>query len=425
MSLSTQRSSYLLHAWTSRRATPDEVGELFDWLKQQSHYSSISEYVSSLEAHYRENNINELVPAVDWEALYSHIVANREGEALPKSMAQLEDPLLQERTDMFAHRVHFIRTRFFRYAAAIILLIAGVTTAVILSSDRQSNKSGTDIAKKVVSTDIAPGGERAILTLGDGTSITLDNAANGAIAQQGNAQVVKLASGKIVYNLNGLSKGDLMMNTMRTPRGGQYQLTLPDGTKVWLNAASSITFPAVFVGDARNVKVSGEAYFEVAKNKEKPFIVDVDGKSSVEVLGTSFNVNAYEDESVLKTTLIDGSVKVNANAKVVILKPGQQAEVPEGNSKKIEVQSTVDISQVMAWKNGVFNFERTDLQAVLRQLARWYDLTIQYEGNPPVKYFQGEMERNLTLKQVIEVLMRVQPNMEFKLNGKTLIVKGN
>jgi ferric-dicitrate binding protein FerR (iron transport regulator) len=256
--------------------------------------------------------------------------------------------------------------------------------------------------------------------LSDGTAITLDSAANGTIAQQGNAAIVKQAGGQIVYNLQGTAgarqgaDGGVMMNTMRTPRGGRYQLALPDGTLVWLNAASSITYPIAFTGRQRSVKISGEVYFEVTKNKEQPFVVDVDGRTTVEVLGTGFDVNAYTDEGSVKTTLLEGSVKVGT----VLLRPGEQAQLGQ---KGTSVVHNVNLDKVMAWKNGLFNFEDVDLKEVMRQLARWYDIEVIYEKGVPNIRFEGEISRNINLSNLLKVLARAE--VKFRIEeGRRLVV---
>ncbi|NLR80136.1 FecR family protein [Chitinophaga eiseniae] len=319
-------------------------------------------------------------------------------------------------SDPPVHRVHFLRTSWLKYAAAV-LLICGVG-AYFWTINRHRNDLATTSRKKLLQTDIAPGGEKAVLTLADGTKITLDSASNGNLAKQGDAQVVKLANGQIAYEVKGLSEKDILWNTMSTPNGGQYQVTLPDGTRVWLNAASSITYPVAFVGKERHVKVSGEAYFEVAQNREKPFTVDVDGKSVVEVLGTSFNVNSYRNEATVKTTLVDGAVNVKAGDKVVKLRPGQQAAI--GNTTGIAVLSNADITKTLAWKNGEFNFDGVDLQTVMRQLERWYGISVRYQGTPPDITFRGGMYRNVNLSVVLEFLQNM--GVKFRMDGKTLIV---
>ena len=318
-------------------------------------------------------------------------------------------------------RVPFLRK--WGWAAAAILIIG--SGAYYWLATQHHNHELTS-GNPPVQNEIAPGGDKAVLTLSDGTTIHLDSASNGAIAQQGNASIVKLANGQITYNLKGAATGGIMMNTMRTPRGGQYQLTLPDGTQVWLNAASSITYPAVFAGKERKVTISGEAYFEVVKHSEHPFIVDVEGKSSVEVLGTHFNVNSYADESAIKTTLLEGSVKVTPGTAerigspsgAVVLRPGQQAQIDQ---QRLSVLNNVNIDKVMAWKNGLFNFEDASLAEVMRQLARWYNVEVIYEKGIPDIRFEGEISRNINLSNLLKVLARAE--VKFRIEeGRRLVV---
>jgi Fe2+-dicitrate sensor, membrane component len=325
---------------------------------------------------------------------------------------QIKPLLYAEEPVKTAHRVHFIRQRFFRYAAAV--LVAGVLGGYFYMATK--NKPTTVAPAQPVAEDVLPGTNKALLTLSDGTTIALDAAANGAIAQQGNASIVKMADGVIRYDVEGHTREAVMINTMTTPRGGQYQLTLPDGTRVWLNAASSITYPAVFVGNDRKVKVSGEVYLEVAKDATKPFCVDIDGQSAVEVLGTSFNINAYADDGAIKTALLEGKVKVKG-VKEVILKPGQEAVVSNKNTR---VWSGVEAAQVLAWKNGLFSFDNTDLRLVAKQIERWYDIEVQFAGPVPDLTLKGKMDRNVRLSDLIRFLDNF--GVKTRLNGKTLIV---
>ena len=318
-------------------------------------------------------------------------------------------------------RVAFLRK--WGWAAAAILIIGFGAYGWL--TNRHFNSSPVS-GNPPIQNDIAPGGDKAVLTLSDGTTIHLDSAANGSIAQQGNASVVKLANGRITYNLKGAATGGVMMNTMHTPRGGQYRLTLPDGTQVWLNAASSITYPVAFTGKERKVTISGEAYFEVVKNKESPFIVDVDDKSSIDVLGTHFNVNSYAEESAIKTTLLKGSVKVTPGTAerpgspsgAVVLKPGQQAQL---HQQRLSVSNNADIDKVMAWRNGLFNFEDASLEEVMHQLARWYDVEIIYEKGIPDIRFEGEISRNIKLSDLLKVLARAEVKFRIE-DGRRLVV---
>ena len=332
-------------------------------------------------------------------------------------------------------RIHFPRTGFFRYAAAIILAIGLAVLAYLLTTHKEPEQTlaGSD---HHIQTDIAPGGNRAILTLADGSKIILDSAADGKLASQGGVQVIKLTNGQIAYDQRGLAAKEAMWNTINTPRGGQYRVTLPDGTKVWLNAASSLTFPAAFTGNKREVKIDGEVYFEVSPNKEQPFMVNVDGGSSVEVLGTSFNVNAYRDEENINTTLLDGAVAVslpgamkqqnNANIQTrVVLKPGQQARMASSTTQKSSSGIMIidaDTDKVVAWKNGAFNFKDASLEEVMRQLARWYDLEIVYpQGVPDIK-FGGKMSRSVTLASVLRALKDAKINIQLSGERKLLVL---
>lgn len=307
------------------------------------------------------------------------------------------------------------------FAAAAIVIAIG--TIVLMNIHRQSKPTEPVVAKSPVN-DVLPGGNRATLQLANGQVINLDSAANGSLATQGNATIEKLADGQIAYNIEGKWATEVLYNTMSTPPGGQYKLKLPDGTDVWLNAASSITYPTAFVGRERTVTISGEAYFEVTKNRSKPFRVKVNDME-VEVLGTHFNLNAYKDEAAIKTTLLEGSVKVTqpaiGNRQSAMLKPGEQASVsqPSQKSQSIIVQ-TADLDQVMAWKNGLFNFNKVSLQDVMKQIARWYDVDVVYQGEIRPRKFGGEIQRDLYLSEVLEGLKETE--IHFKIEGKKLIV---
>jgi ferric-dicitrate binding protein FerR (iron transport regulator) len=316
-------------------------------------------------------------------------------------------------------RIHFLKTAWIGYAAAILIILG--TGMYLLTNKEHGKHATTAITNTPAQADIPPGDEKAVLTLADGKKIVLDHAANGNLARQGNTEVLKLSDGQIVYNLNGEPDQNLIWNTVTTPAGGQYQVTLPDGTKVWLNAESSITYPTAFISSTRPVKISGEVYFEVTRDKSKPFIVDVDGKSKVEVLGTSFNINSYGNEEAIKTTLIEGVVEVSEEKQSVILKPGQQAQISAINSKKdIVVLSNADLEQALAWKDGLFNFSDADLRAVMRQLERWYDIDVSYEGAVTTTKFSGKIYRNVHLSEVLRAMQRMGVN--FRWQGKILVV---
>lgn len=271
--------------------------------------------------------------------------------------------------------------------------------------------------------EIAPGGTRGILTLSNGKQIILANiSAKDTIAKEGEEVTIKMgANGVITYIINpdaDASKNNPnAFNTLSTPTGGQYNIVLADGTKVYLNAVSSIKYPTQFNGDKRLVELDGEAYFEVAKNKNKPFIVKSDNQS-IEVLGTHFNVHAYVNESVVKTTLLEGSVAVSFKNQKSILKPGQQSNVSE-NFTKIKIRE-VDTDEAIAWKNGRFKFDNADLKTVMRQLERWYGIKVEYRGDVSDVRFSGGTFMNKNLSEVLKVLEL--SNIKFKVEGRTIIV---
>lgn len=327
-----------------------------------------------------------------------------------------------------AHRIHLLRTAWLRYAAVFLLTI-GLATLVYLQINKPRTDQSVTYSNRQMPTEIGPGSEKAILTLADGTTIELDKANTGAIAKQGSSSIIKLEDGQVAYNTNELPQHQVMMNNISTPRGGQFRLTLPDGTGVWLNAASSITYPVAFTEQERRVQVSGEVYFEVAKNKHKPFIVDINDKATVQVIGTHFNIHSYPDENDIQTTLIEGSISLMAGQSTVarspvILKPGQQAVMNvkrQTLSRHLFQVRTVDTSQAIAWKHGIFNFNGADLQSVMKQLERWYDIEVQYEHAVPSIIFKGKMYRNVKLADVLDMLTAM--GVRYKMEGKTIIIK--
>jgi hypothetical protein len=303
-----------------------------------------------------------------------------------------------------------------RYAAAVIIIcMLSVSVYFLLKPKPERQISKTENSKSPEN-DVAPGGNKAILTLANGKSILLDSAANGTLTTQGNSKILKV-NGMLSYNTLKNKSSEVLYNTISTPRGGQYQLMLADGSKVWLNAASSLRFPASFVGKERKVELLGEAYFEVAKNAAMPFKVKVHGME-VEVLGTHFNINSYDNESMIRTTLLEGSVKINKNNGSSLLKPGQQAQMNEAG--EIKIISNVDVEEAIAWKEGKFQFDKADIHAIMRQLARWYDVEVQYKGNVS-SHFGGTISRDVNLSQVLNML-HLTGEVNFKIEGKKVVV---
>lgn len=329
------------------------------------------------------------------------------------------------------------RMRWWRPAAAAAVLAmagigvwwwghsrAGSTTAVVVNTPQPAP---------------VPGGNKAVLILDNGSTVTLDSTKNGLVATQGASKVVKVAGGQLAYARaaadavagrgGGANAGDVpgsagggsvavLYNTIRTPRGGQYEVTLPDGSRVWLNAATSLKFPTVFAGADRTVELSGEAYFEVARAKDQPFKVKVGGMM-VDVLGTRFDVMAYDDEESFRTTLLSGAVRVSGRAGSSVLKPGQAATV--GMDGRGMVVAEADTDQAVAWKNGLFQFESAGLKEVMRQVARWYDVDVRYEGTVE-RHFSGFIARSAPLADVLHQLERAGKT-SFRLEGRTVTVK--
>jgi ferric-dicitrate binding protein FerR (iron transport regulator) len=342
--------------------------------------------------------------------LESWYVKNTDEKPLDLSAEEIEDDI-QEVFGFLPKPRHIVAIWFRIAAAASIILCVSIGGYFLIHKNKPTQQTAQ-------THDIAPGGNRAILTLSNGRTIDLSAAKNGKLANQGSMVISKNANGQIVYadsedNSPSQNNG---FNIAATPRGGQYQLVLADGTKVWLNAASSIKYPVVFNGNERRVELTGEAYFEVAHNKEKPFRVISNGQQ-VEVLGTQFNINAYGDENAVKTTLLEGSVKVSSAGKDKILKPGEQAQLEGGNIRVAEV----DVDEVMAWKNGFFYFKDANIQGVMKELARWYDVEVKYDGVLPSRAFSGEIPRNVNASQILDIL--TFKKIHYQIDGKTIIIK--
>jgi ferric-dicitrate binding protein FerR (iron transport regulator) len=393
---------------------------------------------------YRNGKMN-----AEQRAAFEQLLHSMESEPdlqqhLDESLLQVE-PVVAEETQQYlyerikenyikekpAGRVHFLRNPWLRYAAAIIIIVG---LAVYFLKNEPKKETPTAAVSKQVRTDVEPGHEGAILTLADGRRLVLDSLGNGIIATQNGAKVV-LSNGALSYDQNGNAATAIIYNTMHTPKGRQFQLVLPDGTKVWLNAASSIKYPTQFAGNERRVEVKGEAYFEVVKNAQMPFIVAIPRGGEVKVLGTHFNINAYEDEDAIKTTLLEGSVSVtSANMKrqtakdpdyAVVLKPGEQAAIASHSPlsthhSPLTIHHSPNLEQVMAWKNGLFNFNGYDIKAVMREIGRWYDLDIVYEAEPEPEEVMGELQRNLSLSQVMKILQKI--HVKYRIEGRQLIV---
>ena len=357
-----------------------------------------------------------IIHELENEQEISSFTAEELENTLTGTFNAIKAKLDSEKINVVAPVVPLMKRNWFRLAAAAVFVLAVIGVYLLVNQHPvelpvANNQHQTN--------DILPGGNKAVLTLSNRSDINLENVSNGTIVTEGSTKISKLNEGQLVYNILEEKPTQVLYNSVTTPRGGQYQLLLSDGSKVWLNSASSIRFPVSFAGDTRRVEISGEAYFEVAKDPSMPFKVDVHGKNEIEVLGTHFNINSYADEGSITTSLLEGSVKVTSlktgESKLII--PGQQAHV------KTDGQITInkaDPDKVMAWKNGYFNVDGADTKTVMQFISRWYDVDVVYEGAIPQREFGGEIEKNLKLSQVLTILEK--NDVHFKLDGKKLVV---
>lgn len=349
-----------------------------------------------------------------WQVVLDQILAV--DKLRPAAADELQATTRSSEETGLAHRLTWRR---FAVAAAVIGLLGSGAWWLIHNREQLQAPAVVTTQPHDVS---APAVSRATLTLSNGQKIALDSAANGAIADQGGASVVKDAGGRLTYQVPvSPTRNVLLYNTLSNPRGSRViTLTLADGTRVWLNAESSIRYPAIFTGNDRAVEMTGEAYFEVAKDAAKPFRVTVAGET-VNVLGTSFNVNAYADGSVLRTTLADGAISVTASGTDKRLEAGQQA-VYDPSHQRLSIDAHADLDRVLAWKNGLFGFAHTDLKALMQELGRWYNVDVHYEGAIPEEHFSGRLERSLTLDQVLHILTNHKIHYSIEPN-RTLIIR--
>lgn len=395
------RYQFLLNKYLSDQCSPDEADELLGYLRLDESKRLL------LESMRPE---------------FEHAMSTQ--QAVPGEMSRRIEERLKDRTGT---RVVSLRKKQ-NYAwlkgaaaAAIILILSG---GVYWFLNEARNIKGKTAG--VMKNDFGPGENKAMLTLGDGTKIALDEARKGVIATQGNISIQKSADGRITYRYAEAGPGPvnpggaMVFNFLETPKGGQYHVILPDGTKVWLNAASSLRFPAEFTGGSRTVELKGEAYFEVAKNKNMPFLVDA-GDAEVEVLGTGFNLAAYGDEDRLTTTLVEGLVKVKEKGmgKDIILKPGYKAILDKGsNTFNVDL---ADTEEAVAWKNGYFMFANEEIESVMRKIGRWYNVDIEYRGDVAGKKLWGTISKFENVSEVLKALELTRV-VHFKIEGRRIIV---
>jgi ferric-dicitrate binding protein FerR (iron transport regulator) len=306
-------------------------------------------------------------------------------------------------------------------AAAVLVLAAGGGYFAL-----QGSKTGVPVAavvRRAPAGDVLPGSDKAVLELGDGSKVVLDSTGMRNIGRQGGVEVEKKGDDGLKYTAIG-EAASVVYNRLTTPKGGQYRLELQDGTVVWLNAGSSIRYPTAFTGAERRVEMRGEAYFQVARDVQHPFRVSVEGSmggsEEIEVLGTEFNVNAYADEPDVRTTLVSGGVRVRSGGGDVVLNPLQQAVV---SARGLREQEVADLAQVIAWRSGFFSFEESDVPAILRQIARWYDVEVVYEGKVTAERFNGRFSRNTSLAGVLKILNI--SGVKLEAENKKIVVRSN
>lgn len=396
----SERIQLLISRLMSGSATEAEAEELAGWTEANTDDESLADALISVY----DNLQPDLPMPVDMsERLLSGILRHR--QAVIRQMDNTEK--------------RFRRLRWPVVAASIILLL-GAGYFLFFNQNKRS-----ETIRPVMSSDVqAPTANRAVITLANGQKVFLDSAINGQLVKQGNASLIKKADGQIAYShaING--EGEILYNTLTNPQGSKViSLTLSDGTQVWLNAGSSVTYPVAFIGNERKVSITGEAYFEVTHDASRPFKVGKD-EMEITVLGTHFNVNAYDDERNLKITLLEGSVKVSdssagSGVQQTVLSPGEQVVLAAGGDMKRT--GNVDLEETVAWVNGRFQFKSSDLESLMRQIARWYDVKVIYEGKV-TKKFSGKIPRTMSAMNVFKVLEETG-GVHFSIEDKTIRVR--
>ncbi|MBO9732625.1 MAG: FecR domain-containing protein [Chitinophaga sp.] len=378
-----ERIKYLLEAYFQGTASDQEVNELMQLISQDGNDESMHQLLDNLWNNFVPDG--QIWSDAKKSALFANITAKT---------ASRQSPVAR-------------RLRTWHWAAAAV--VAGII-ATLVFYPRQNHTSTPSVVAAAQHHDISPGKDRAILTLQGGIQLDLDslqdsNATAYGFSKQQNEIVFSPAEQQVTYN------------TLTTPKGGKYRLTLPDGSKVWINAASSLRFPTAFQGNTREVTLTGEAYFEIAQQATQAFHVKVKDMD-VQVLGTHFNVMAYDDEATINTTLLEGAVKVSRGAQSGILKAGQHAIADKQGQLSI---GTADIEEAMAWKNDLFIFKACDFATVMRQIARWYDVSVIYKGKIPEGKYAGVIGRNNNISQVLNILRA--SGVSFEINNNTIVVE--
>jgi transmembrane sensor len=418
----------LIELLLSNRITPGEMRELAEGLEHPALAEGLDAVLKDSYYQHADTAEERIEEALRY---LETIRAGMEARVLGDSPAN-EAPPGNEATP--ARKI--IRFPLTRWAAAALVLLSLGGAAYFFSIKKNTSPQPSALVRHFGG-DVKPGGNKAILTLGDQSTITLDDAQNGQLASQGGSNIIK-KGGTLLYAAgntgnatgpgtaamrgNATSPGNdtaLVYNTITTPAGGQYQLVLADGSRVWLDSKSSIRFPTTFNRNSREVDVTGQVYLEVAAHPGKPFRVRVKDQV-VEVLGTRFNINAFDNEGGIKTTLAEGAVRVLEGNKTLLLHPGEQARAIGKNN--LEWVPHPDMEETLAWKDGLFHFDGTDIAVIMRQMARWYDLDIEYKDTVQGS-FVADIPRNVPLSQVLQ-LLELTGHVHFRIDGRKIIVSG-
>ena len=394
---SKERLTFLLNAHISNSITEEQLEELSTYIQNDEHTTDLTQ---SLKVHWASID-TKVTEFASKEKLYSNILSD------PRFIAAKQKPSIK-----------FIYRRVIQYVAAAIVILGLGTFLLLNTKVENSPQSIVKVQRKTVITDSVNQSKKAVLKLADGSQIILSGAENGTLAMQGSSSISH-ENGQLIYKgLNSPLHVSNLQNTISTPKGGEFQITLLDGTKVWLNTESTLTYPVAFNGIERRVKITGEAYFEVAKNNRMPFIVEASG-TEVKVLGTHFNVSAYQDDATVKTTLLEGSVKVAKDNHEALLTPGKQA-ISSKNINAIKVWE-VDTEGVMAWKKGYFYFNNEDITTVMKVIGRWYDIEVEYEASTKGKTFGGTISRFENIEKMLNSI-ELTGAVHFKIEGRKVTV---
>jgi len=400
-----ERFIYLLEKYYKKKASTSELAEFYSLVASGDFDEVIQNFMDDAYNN-AYSATGEVLEARDF------YLPGADQRILGNIFATADEPVTRHKTIKLWPRI--------RVAAAAASVVLGIGIGGYFYI-----KSAKPVKTQVVNNDITPGKNKAVLTLANGQKISLTDASNGRIANQKGVSIRKTAGGQLIYEAAALSamgrdaagREVVEFNTIEAPVGGQWQVILPDGSHVWLNALSSLTYPTNFAGNERRVKLSGQAYFEISHNRKMPFRVESKNQV-VEVLGTHFDVMAYADEKLIKTTLLEGSVKISKKGETEILKPGQQAQVAENSMK---IQNDVDLEDVVAWKNGYFKFNE-NLESIMNKVARWYNVDIDYQIKPdPELTFSGKISRSRNISGILKML-EYNGDVHFKIEGRRVIV---